>query len=348
MRNRGKSVKISDIAAAANVSPGTVSNALNNRKGVSEVKRRMILETAKRLGYEHVYIDQSELSLHYLVLRKHGHIISDTDHIARIQQGIEAFCQRAHYPLQISQLDLTRRDTKYIIQKIGHSVIDGILVLGSEATESDLSLFQQLNQPIILIDAAFSSCPYDSIHPNNVQGIYAAMNHLVHQGHKQIGYLHSYVQTSNFQMRKQAFHSCAVELGLQIRPAHQILAPPTYEGAYHVMRRIIEHPATPLPTAILCDHDLIASGAAKALIESGRNIPQDIAIIGFGDHASSRYASPDITTIRVDWHSIGTHAVHMLKQRIQGDLPSGSLQCATTCQLVERHSTASYSTVPTS
>lgn len=45
-------VTIAQIAKAAGVSPGSVSNALNNRKGtISEQKREHIIRIAEQLGY---------------------------------------------------------------------------------------------------------------------------------------------------------------------------------------------------------------------------------------------------------------------------------------------------------
>lgn len=47
-----KKVTVAAIAKEAGVSPGTVSNALNNRKGsISKEKRDHIIEVAEKLGY---------------------------------------------------------------------------------------------------------------------------------------------------------------------------------------------------------------------------------------------------------------------------------------------------------
>ena len=47
-----KKVTVAEIAKEAGVSPGTVSNALNNRKGsISKEKRDHIIEVAEKLGY---------------------------------------------------------------------------------------------------------------------------------------------------------------------------------------------------------------------------------------------------------------------------------------------------------
>ena len=44
-------VTVHDIAVKAGVSDGSVSNALNNRKGISDEKREQILKVAREMGY---------------------------------------------------------------------------------------------------------------------------------------------------------------------------------------------------------------------------------------------------------------------------------------------------------
>jgi DNA-binding LacI/PurR family transcriptional regulator len=65
-------------------------------------------------------------------------------------------------------------------------------------------------------------------------------------------------------------------------------------------------------TAVFAGSDLIAMGAMKALRERGRRIPEDVAVMGFGDFQASPYLTPPLTTIRWPLQEIGAAAVELL------------------------------------
>ncbi len=72
-----------------------------------------------------------------------------------------------------------------------------------------------------------------------------------------------------------------------------------------------------LPEAIVCGNDDLAFGALKALKESGRRVPQDVAVIGFDDNERAKSFSPSLTTIRQPLVQMGKDAVESLIRQIE-------------------------------
>lgn len=71
-------------------------------------------------------------------------------------------------------------------------------------------------------------------------------------------------------------------------------------------------------TAIVCASDLIASGVIAELNRLGKQIPEDVSVIGFDDLPIAQHLTPTLTTIRQDRVAIGKSAFMMLEELIGG------------------------------
>ena len=60
-------------------------------------------------------------------------------------------------------------------------------------------------------------------------------------------------------------------------------------------------------------------GAMAAFQEAGIRVPDDIAVAGFDDISSARYANPSLTTVDVPVHDLGRRAGERLIEHIQSD-----------------------------
>jgi DNA-binding LacI/PurR family transcriptional regulator len=91
--------------------------------------------------------------------------------------------------------------------------------------------------------------------------------------------------------------------------------------------------------AIVCGSDQIARGVTDGLIDLGRRVPNEIAVVGFDNWdvmtASSR---PPLTSVDMQLYDIGQTAAELLLAAID-DLPVGGSH-ARPCRLVVRESTA--------
>src|SRR6185436_18122885 len=98
-------------------------------------------------------------------------------------------------------------------------------------------------------------------------------------------------------------------------------APGTLDGGRAAVARLLRR--NPRPDAIFCSSDLIALGAVTEASARGVRVPQDLAVVGFGNLNFSGGVIPPLTTVQVDGPRIGRLAASMLVDRAEGREPSG-------------------------
>ncbi len=88
---------------------------------------------------------------------------------------------------------------------------------------------------------------------------------------------------------------------------------------------------------IVCSSDTLAQGAIMESESRGLRVPQDLAVIGFGDLDFAASNRPSITTISVDRRAIGQQAATLLADRIE-HLPQAETLIDIGFHLVKRES----------
>jgi DNA-binding LacI/PurR family transcriptional regulator len=82
------------------------------------------------------------------------------------------------------------------------------------------------------------------------------------------------------------------------------------------MRRLLER--EPGLDAVFAASDLMAAGALRALKAAGRQVPGDVAVIGFED-STARYAEPQLTTVSQPVEEMGRQAARLLLAKVAGE-----------------------------
>lgn len=329
-----------DIAKLADVSPGTVSNALNDRKGVGKETKSKIIKIAEELGYFRNHKKNEEKVIRLILFKKHGYVVSDTQFFSALIEACENECRQRGYELLISQVIHGEHDKEDIFKIINQNKIDGILLLATEMNPDDFSNFENIDVPMVVLDSYFVTKSYDYIVINNISGSYRATKYFIEKGHKKIGVLGSSINISNFEYRYKGFEKAINEANLIFAEEDNILLEPTLDGAYRDMKKYLDHnKGRKLPTALFALNDIIALGAIKAIKEQGIKIPEDISIIGFDDIPFSALSNPNMTTIKVYTTEMGRLAVKRLidKTNEEEEVP---LKIEIDTKLIERDSVA--------
>jgi LacI family transcriptional regulator, gluconate utilization system Gnt-I transcriptional repressor len=118
-------------------------------------------------------------------------------------------------------------------------------------------------------------------------------------------------------MRRDAFVREWMQAG-RSTPTEALVDIPTRFGhARSMWRHAME--LDPKPDVIVCGSDLLAQGLIVEAYAAGKKVPQDVAVMGFGNLSIAGEMRPTITSVDLDGARIGREAVAVLRRRAAGE-----------------------------
>lgn len=308
----GVKVNIKKISELSGFSPATVSNALNNKRGVNRDTAERII----RIAHQYGYITANKIrSIKLVTYRDSGEVFSDSPFFAALLEGVENESRKSGYETAIFNLYRRQPDYKERVAELLNDTTSAILLIGTELSEQDAIPFQQAEVPLVLLDCWFDHLSFNAVLMNNQDSVCQAVNHLIDLGHQRIGYLQGKVRIRNFECRERGYRQAMAEHGLSVEDRYIFTVPPSISGAYEAMNQMLQ--AKPeLPTAFFADNDMIALGAMQALQKNGYRVPDEISILGFDDITFCEVFNPPLSTIRVYKQELGQLAVQKLIELI--------------------------------
>jgi len=337
-------VRIKDIAREAKVSLATVSLALNNKPSISGETRRKILEIAENLGYKFIQRNSAASTdcgtIQFVQIIRHGHTLNQ-DHKVFISDYIDGILhgtKKLPYKVEIKSFH-DMPIPEIIAWLKGQTHLSGVIILGTELSRDDVLTFMNCPIPVVFLDTFLEYVPLDFVDMNNTDSVFSILKHFIEKGHSEIGIVRSSVQTRNFWLRDKAFREGLEFFGKTHYEKFSFDVDSTVQGAYRDMNRILGE-VVQLPSALFCVNDVIAFGVLKALREKGKQVPEEVSIIGFDDLPASALLDPPLTSVIVSKREIGNVALNRLNTRIRNpSLPP--VKIVVGGELIERASVVS-------
>lgn len=195
---------------------------------------------------------------------------------------------------------------------------DGLIIIPDDFSDSQFEYVQDLSRsgyPIILTTA---EKPGPLVAVDNAGGIRQAFDHLLQHGHRQIAFIAGKKgRGGDSAERLAAYRQALCDAGIEEDERLIAFGEHRREDGRLAMQRIL---AADVPfTALLASNDLSGLGAMDVLRESGRRIPEDVAVIGFDDILEARSQLPLLTTVRHPTFTLGYQAVLSLLGMILGN-----------------------------
>jgi LacI family transcriptional regulator len=332
-RQRTPAVTLNDVAALAGVSLATASKAINGRDEVAPATRSRVLQAADKLAFQPNALAKALISGR---TRTVGLL---TDELAgRFAIPILLGVENALADEQMSVLlcdargDSIRR--QHYIRTLLARQVDGFIVLG-DSNDIRPSLTGDIPVPVVYVYCESDDAHDLSILSDDAGGTRLAVEHLISLNRKHIGHITGPESYRAARRRVRALRTVLREAGLSLagEPLHGEWSQAWGRRAARMLLA-----ARPELDAIFCGNDQIAAGAAQTLLEAGRRIPDDIAIVGYDNWeifaADNR---PPLTTVDLNLQQLGAIAVEHLFAALDGEPRSGIVRQP--CRLVVREST---------
>ena len=312
-------ISVREISRRTGYSPATVSNALNNKRGVSNETANEIRRVAADLGYRR---SGKLKQVQFVMGRNSGRMLDEGSFRLAVVNGVEEEARANGLTVSYITVELSDSETcKRELAKIMGDPSAGIILLGTEMTQRDYDLFAHSPVPLVLVDGQSDNHFFESILFSNEGSAYRAVRHLVRNGHRQIGYLAGKLRIRNFPLRERGYERALAEVGIRPNPKFRVsLGTDKMESAYHDMLAWLETKPE-MPTAFFAENDALAVGAMKALAESGFDIPGDISMVGFDDVEFASIVHPSLTSVHVPRTDIGRIAVRKLIEQVEHPTP---------------------------
>ena len=327
-----KKLTVKDIAKEAGVSITAVSFVLNNKPGVSESTREKVQKIIDENDFK------PSLSSKKLVLNKSFNICLMMNAFSspfedlfyfEITRGIINRSMKCGYNIIISKPIMAQSELPDLIYS---GDADGIIFM-QDISQTLIDKATLSGVPFIIVDSHSNNSEATSINPDYKKAAFDATRHLIEHGHKDIAMIASEVVPDFFEQTLEGFKAAMHSKNLEVKDEFCNKLASNEESAYNVAKTLLE--SENKPTAILCTVDSFAIGVMRCAKDMHFSIPDDLSIIGIDDILLSRYIEPKLTTIGIDKEAIGSLAMDMIINKINGaDVDSILLPM----ELVERDS----------
>lgn len=329
-------VTLKDVAQETGFTINTVSRALNDKDDISANTRKMIQETAGRMGYIRNTLAGS---LRSGMTKTLAVILGDISnpHFSILVKEIESAARKYHYSTFILNTDESSALEEEAIRSALSKKVDGIILCPTQKNKESVAFLQRTGIPFVLIGRYFKDLETDCVVCDDVQGGYLATRHLIAKGHRDILFLNGPDCISSAAERLEGYRKALSESGIPYRTALVRKISVTSGQCGRVITKLLEEKSA--FTAIFAFSDMIAWEAIHTLNRFGKQVPQDIAVVGF-DNIQSKLPFPmPLTTISTFKSRMSRHVVDILMKKINAREDAGTEKVVIETKLVVRGST---------
>ena len=328
---------MAELARLASVDISTVSRALNDSPLVKEETKKHILSIAAETGYavnaraRSLRRQSSEtIGLVIPIRPGSGQTMSDPFYLEMVGAVSQAASERG-YDLIVS----VPRENEFIAEQrlLQTGRADGLILIGQADRSDRLETLGALAQKVVVWGGRSGKPPYTIVGSDNIEGGRLAADHLLSGGRRNLLFIGP-AQLPEVKLRLEGFRKAheahAVEWSEDRLVEIEFGAETAFDELLEVFR------SGPEFDAVFAASDVLALAAIMALRACGKNVPEDIHVVGYDNIGQAAVSTPSLTTIDQSIAEGGKIMVEKLLEKLSGHEAASTL---TSTRLIVREST---------
>lgn len=323
------------MAQAAGVSVATVSRVVNGTAVVKEETRLRVEAEVARLRYSPNAAARSLITNRTSTI---GVVLPDIwgEYFSEVIHGIDLTARQAGYHVLVSSSHSDVAETRDVLRTM-HGRVDGVIVMSPNASPRELEGCLPPSLPVVFLNSAPGGALQPALNVDNRGGARAMVTHLLDLGHRRLAFVTGPASNFDAAERRRGCRDALRAAGLAPADAVEIAGDFGEESGQAAGEAIVR--LSPRPTAVFAANDSMAVGVLLAFRRAGVKVPGEIAVAGFDDIPIARFASPPLSTVRLDIRTLGERALAWLLVELSGEGRSRAVREVLPIRLVLREST---------
>jgi LacI family transcriptional regulator len=316
-------VTIAEVARRARVSKATVSRVLNNKGDVDASTAIRVREVIAATGYTP---SARAVGLAKGRTQTVGMLVPGLTWpwMGDVLQGVADVLEAMGYGLLLNTMNRGADSLTQFARHVSSNAFDGLLLVEPPDSLEYITTLHESGLPVVMIDDRGRHRGFASVATSNREGAADAAHHLLNAGRRNLAIVTGPAEFGCTRDRTDGFRDVMAGAGIRLDPDMLVEGDFTRDGGRAVFQPIVASGVA--LDGVFAQNDLMAVGVLDALRESGRSVPDDVAVVGFDDIPIAAHTQPSLTTVRQPSREMGEAAARMLLSRLAGEeLPEAPL-----------------------
>lgn len=319
-------LQMADIAKLAGVSKSTVSRALKDNPLIADSTRRRIRRLAEEAGYAVNPVASGLRSRQSGVITVAIPLVHERDQhlfdpfmMTMLAHLADALGDRG-YNMLLSKIAAHEDGWVRRLQQPGRS--DGVILIGQSFEHTSINEAARAGIPLVAWGTRLPAQRYPVVGTDNRMGGRLGTEHLIRKGMRRIAFLGD-ERLPEVAHRFEGYRQALRDAGVKAQPALHVRSRFAGDDAYRSAKELLSQGID--FDGLVAASDVIAISAMRALAESGKRVPQDVAVVGFDDILLAEHAHPPLTTVRQELAQGAMALVDTVIASLRGENPESTI-----------------------
>jgi len=318
-QSRPRRPTVLDVAAIAHVSRATVGRYVNGQGYISATAREAVAKAIEEVGFVPSIAARNLVNqrtrMIALIVHEPDVVFVEDPNIGSILLGANSTLSESNYLMATIVVD-SEVDVARVVEYLAGGFVDGAIVVSARVEDPVTRAIEQFAVPAVFIGSMPSLPNATTVGIDNVEASREITTRLLATGRTKVGMIAAALDRSSGADRLAGF---AAALGDSFSEA--LVAPVdlySYAAGRAGMEELLRR--EPLIDGVVAASDAVAAGAMSVLREHGRQIPEDVGVVGFDDSAWALRCNPPLSTVHQPASELGRAASELVLRLIDGEV----------------------------